>query len=50
MALIIFSFQGAWNDFMHPLIVITVNQNLFTLPLGLALLRGGWVRICNGIR
>ncbi len=41
VALIIFSFQGAWNDFMHPLIVITVNQNLFTLPLGLALLRGG---------
>lgn len=41
VALIIFSFQGAWNDFMHPLIVITVNQQLFTLPLGLALLRGG---------
>ncbi len=41
IALIIFSFQGAWNDFMHPLIVITVNQDLFTLPLGLALLRGG---------
>jgi multiple sugar transport system permease protein len=41
VALIIFSFQGAWNDFMHPLIVITVNQDLFTLPLGLALLRGG---------
>jgi multiple sugar transport system permease protein len=41
VALIIFSFQGAWNDFMHPLIVITTNQNLYTLPLGLALLRGG---------
>ena len=41
VALTIFSFQGAWNDFMHPLIVITVNQSLFTLPLGLALLRGG---------
>jgi multiple sugar transport system permease protein len=34
VALIIFSFQGAWNDFMHPLIVITTNQNLYTLPLG----------------
>ena len=41
VALIIFSFQGAWNDFMHPLIVITVNQDLYTLPLGLALMRGG---------
>lgn len=41
VALIIFSFQGSWNEFMHALIVITVNQNLYTLPLGLALLRGG---------
>lgn len=41
VALIIFSFQGAWNDFMFPLIVITTNQSLYTLPLGLALLRGG---------
>lgn len=42
VALIIFSFQGSWNDFMHPLIVITTNQDLYTLPLGLALLRGGF--------
>jgi multiple sugar transport system permease protein len=41
VALIIFSFQGSWNDFMHPLIVISINQDLYTLPLGLALLRGG---------
>lgn len=41
IALTIFSFQGAWNNFMHPLIVITVNQDIYTLPLGLALLRGG---------
>ena len=41
VALIIFSLQGSWNDFMHPLIVVTTNQNLYTLPLGLALLRGG---------
>jgi multiple sugar transport system permease protein len=41
VALIIFSFQGNWNEFMHPLIVVTTNQNLYTLPLGLALLRGG---------
>jgi multiple sugar transport system permease protein len=41
VALIIFSFQGSWNEFMHPLIVIATNQDLYTLPLGLALLRGG---------
>jgi multiple sugar transport system permease protein len=41
VALVIFSFQGAWNDFMFPLIVISVNQDLYTLPLGLAVLRGG---------
>ncbi len=41
VALIIFSFQGAWNEFMHPLIVINTAQDLYTLPLGLALLRGG---------
>lgn len=41
VALTIFSFQGSWNEFMHPLIVITTNQDLYTLPLGLAFLRGG---------
>lgn len=41
IALIIFTFQGAWNDFMFPLIVISVREDLFTLPLGLAILRGG---------
>lgn len=40
IALIIFTFQGAWNDFMFPLIVISVRDDLFTLPLGLAILRG----------
>ncbi|MBK8902750.1 MAG: carbohydrate ABC transporter permease [Anaerolineaceae bacterium] len=41
VALVIFSFQAAWNDFMFPLIVISVSQELYTLPLGLAVLRGG---------
>lgn len=41
VALIIFTLQGSWNEFMHPLIVVTTNQDLYTLPLGLALLRGG---------
>ena len=40
VALVIATFQGSWNEFMHPLIVITVNSSLYTLPLGLALLRG----------
>lgn len=40
VALTIATFQGSWNEFMHPLIVVTVNNNLYTLPLGLALLRG----------
>jgi multiple sugar transport system permease protein len=40
VALTIATFQGSWNEFQHPLIVITVNNNLYTLPLGLALLRG----------
>lgn len=40
VALVIATFQGSWNEFMHPLIVITVNASLYTLPLGLGLLRG----------
>lgn len=38
-ALAIFSFQGSWNDFLYPLIEVS-SKNLYTLPLGLALLRG----------
>jgi multiple sugar transport system permease protein len=34
-ALSIFSFQASWNAFLEPLIFIS-NQDLFTLPLGLA--------------
>ncbi len=40
VALVIATFQGNWNEFLHPLIVVTINANLYTLPLGLALLRG----------
>ncbi len=39
-ALTIFSFQGAWNNFMDALIIVGGNQDLLNLPLGLALLRG----------
>jgi ABC-type glycerol-3-phosphate transport system permease component len=34
-ALAIFSFQGQWNDFLWPLVVLN-QADLFTLPLGLA--------------
>ncbi|MBX3062428.1 MAG: carbohydrate ABC transporter permease [Anaerolineae bacterium] len=39
-ALAIFSFQGAWNDFTGPLVSVGSNKELWTLPLGLAFLRG----------
>ncbi len=38
--LAIFGFQGAWNDFTGPLIAISREQSLFTLPLGLAKIKG----------
>jgi multiple sugar transport system permease protein len=41
IALTIFTFQGNWNEFLNPLIVISTRQELYTLPLGLAFLRGG---------
>jgi multiple sugar transport system permease protein len=34
LTLALFSFQGSWNDFMWPLIVLQTPEN-FTLPLGL---------------
>ncbi|MEM6427895.1 MAG: carbohydrate ABC transporter permease [Deinococcota bacterium] len=39
-ALAIFSFQGTWNAFLDPLIIVGGDQDLLNLPLGLALLRG----------
>jgi multiple sugar transport system permease protein len=39
-ALAIFSFQGAWNNFLDVLIVLGGNQEWWTLPLGLSYLRG----------
>jgi len=41
-ALAIFSFQGTWNDFLMPLIILSGNDNLWTLPLGLSFLRGAY--------
>jgi multiple sugar transport system permease protein len=34
-ALMIFTFQGSWNEFLQPVIYIS-NPDLYTLPLGLA--------------
>ncbi len=38
-ALAIFSFQGMWNNFMDVLVIVN-SPDLYTLPLGLGLLRG----------
>ena len=38
-ALAIFLFLGTWEDLLWPLVILN-NQKLFTVPLGLALLRG----------
>lgn len=40
IALTILSFQGSWNEFLHPLIAAPSDPDLRTLPVGLALLRG----------
>lgn len=37
--LVIFTFMWRWNDFAWPLVILT-DQSMFTLPLGLNLLRG----------
>ncbi|MCI0710872.1 MAG: carbohydrate ABC transporter permease [Chloroflexi bacterium] len=39
-ALVIFSFQGTWNNFMDALIIVNGDSSLWNLPLGLANLRG----------
>jgi multiple sugar transport system permease protein len=36
IALTILSFQGSWNEFLHPLIAAPTNSSVWTLPLGLA--------------
>ncbi len=37
--LVVFAFMGSWNAFLWPLFVVN-DQNLMTLPVGLAMLRG----------
>jgi multiple sugar transport system permease protein len=36
IALTILSFQGSWNEFLHPLIAAPTNPRVWTLPLGLS--------------
>jgi putative chitobiose transport system permease protein len=51
ITLAIFVFIGSWSDFLWPLIVIQ-NENLYTLPLGVAKLPGtysfNWRLIASG--
>jgi len=42
IALTILTTQGAWNEFLHPLIAAPADPDLRTLPVGLALLRGAF--------
>jgi multiple sugar transport system permease protein len=40
MAIALFSFLGAWNDFFGPLLYIVENENLWTLGIGLNQFQG----------
>ena len=42
MSVIILGFQGAWNDFFWPLVVINSPVDAFTLPVGLLSLRNAY--------
>lgn len=54
LAVTILGFQGAWNDFFWPLVVINSPPEAFTLPVGLLSLRnsygavGDWESILAG--
>jgi putative chitobiose transport system permease protein len=41
--LAIFSFVGSWNSFLWPFLMLQGNNELFTLPVGLAFLEGAFV-------
>ncbi len=47
-ALAIFSFQGQWNDFLWPLVILNSPQ-LFTLPLGIAGFSSEFVQNTNWV-
>lgn len=41
-SVVILGFQGAWNDFFWPLVVLTGPSETFTLPVGLLSLRNAY--------
>lgn len=41
-ALTILTFQGAWNDFFWPLVVLTTPEDIKTLPIGLLSFRNAY--------
>ena len=43
VTLALFTFMGAWNDFLWPLIILT-RDNMYTLPVALANLMGEHVQ------
>lgn len=53
-ALVILSFQAAWNDFFWPLVILTTPEDVKTLPIGLLTFRnvygnsGDWGLILAG--
>jgi ABC-type glycerol-3-phosphate transport system permease component len=51
-ALGLFTFLGSWNDLLHPLIYLPTNQQLTTIPIGLALFQtqygGRWTILMAG--
>jgi multiple sugar transport system permease protein len=47
-ALTIFAFMSSWNSFLWPLL-ITTDQQLMTLPLGLSTLQGQYTTVWNQI-
>jgi len=53
-SIIILGFQGAWNDFFWPMVVLTSPADIYTLPVGLLSLRnaygvaGDWSLILAG--
>ena len=41
-ALTIITFQGSWNDFFWPLVVLTTPEDVKTLPIGLLSFRNAY--------
>lgn len=46
-ALGIFSFMASWNSLLWPLLAVTSNQDIMTLPLGLSTLQGQYSTAWN---